>query len=1243
MVKRPRSLKVPQKAPRNMVQAGMRLIVKFIAALAVLGVLLAGGLWGYIAQAGGLKTYFETVLTSQDYGVRTTLDEVHLHVLDDGNLAVIAFEDVKVTIGAQTLSVPRASIVFDPALWAQGQLWQLELSQMALDLVQDGDGFSFGGDIAKLIQTLAEADSGSSTSMPAPLALLANRDLRLVDSVVRIARRDDDALITLEGLVLTASYDGASQAAITGQSSIKDADEALIYFDGTGNLASGLSQVQLRTNALPLAQFAPFLPEAARPIAGIGALDSDVTMLFDGVLLQTAQGRFSAKDGALPNGARLDKVTATLGYSRQDDYATLSDVTIGLPAGQMLSFDGAFAGLSQDMVGFTGELSLNNVPIDDLLSQWPETALPDVRSYMIGSFTGGAFQKIALDVKGQFARQTKALSLSKLSFQGDVNQVRVETGFGHIAQFVGTANGKLALEVMSGGALRGATASLSVKDGYLRTKGATKALRFDEVAGEAHYQPGGLELRDAVFNFRDDGVLKAGLVMGVSDARQLQNTVAELSSERLSLPALRQLIPSNLAKALTSYMDENLSGGVLSDAAMRFSTSFENGTHRLDEIKGTARLDGVDVTYLAGQAPLEAVSADLVIADNGLRMDIGEAISEAFLLANASVTIAPLLPKSDEAASSELAVTAELQAGLAQVTPLLEAPQIAIAQKLPVNLQFADGDARLRLKLSAGLEKDKAVRFAINRLDGVITRASANDFYQGYALSQADLVIGYDGAQFDASGTAKLDDVAGEFTLKRQGETLQITGQLPPQEALATRLSALSSQDILGAIGGRFSVNTPNNGKSLSAVIEADVSAASMHVPLLDWTKLQGQKGQASGTLHFESGQLRRIDKLVIDAGDLRATGHLQLNDNGAFSGAYLEGVSWAGNDIDTIFIEQKGDDSINVIAEGSRIDLRNLRSGDETQSGALGIALGFDITSERLMIDDDVALFGQMTGKLTAAGDGTATLQGALLHKGNALLEEGTVTAIFGPSGEYLSAVGLIGGAEARLEFSPAEAGGGILIISTKNAGRVLSGLGVTDAIRAGRMVLVNEFHAGGFDAYDTTINLEEFNVIEAPTAVRAFSVLGLAGLYSLVEGDGTRFTTGEAQIQTRGTRHKITKMVASGGAVGLSMVGDYNSETRQVDMSGNLVPVNQFSKIIGSVPLLGELLSGVDNAGIFATQFNVKGDIDDPQTSVNAASVLPGVIRDIFSADWLGRERERLFGADNQTVNQTDNRTAQ
>jgi hypothetical protein len=61
----------------------------------------------------------------------------------------------------------------------------------------------------------------------------------------------------------------------------------------------------------------------------------------------------------------------------------------------------------------------------------------------------------------------------------------------------------------------------------------------------------------------------------------------------------------------------------------------------------------------------------------------------------------------------------------------------------------------------------------------------------------------------------------------------------------------------------------------------------------------------------------------------------------------------------------------------------------------------------------------------------------------------------------------------------------------------------------------------------------------------------------------------------------------------------------------------------------VLGELIAGVDKNGIFVTQFKMSGALDKPTTKVNpVTSLAPGVIRDILSPNWIGREQERLFG---------------
>ena len=118
------------------------------------------------------------------------------------------------------------------------------------------------------------------------------------------------------------------------------------------------------------------------------------------------------------------------------------------------------------------------------------------------------------------------------------------------------------------------------------------------------------------------------------------------------------------------------------------------------------------------------------------------------------------------------------------------------------------------------------------------------------------------------------------------------------------------------------------------------------------------------------------------------------------------------------------------------------------------------------------------------------------------------------------------------------------------------------------------------------------------------------------------------------RGPLVNIKTIKASGDAVGIAMTGIYNRSSKTVNVSGNLVPANLISKTLGSLPLLGDLITGADKSGVFVTQFTVTGTTDDMKTSVNpVSSIAPGLLRDFFSPDWLGKERERLLGEDEES----------
>ena len=84
-------------------------------------------------------------------------------------------------------------------------------------------------------------------------------------------------------------------------------------------------------------------------------------------------------------------------------------------------------------------------------------------------------------------------------------------------------------------------------------------------------------------------------------------------------------------------------------------------------------------------------------------------------------------------------------------------------------------------------------------------------------------------------------------------------------------------------------------------------------------------------------------------------------------------------------------------------------------------------------------------------------------------------------------------------------------------------------------------------------------------------------------------------------------------------------NLEKKLIDMKGSIAPIKLISKILSVVPAVGELLTGLKKEGIFAGQFKMKGLIENPEIKLNTMSFAPGILRDLFSEDWL--ENKNFF----------------
>ena len=534
-----------------------------------------------------------------------------------------------------------------------------------------------------------------------------------------------------------------------------------------------------------------------------------------------------------------------------------------------------------------------------------------------------------------------------------------------------------------------------------------------------------------------------------------------------------------------------------------------------------------------------------------------------------------------------------------------------------VNAGFPTG--RKITRADVELKTDIVVQTA--SIDGLPVLQSARD---------VEFVGHFSDALNEISGTATLFGASVDFAVTENRETdrLVVRANAPKAPGLAKIAAATTGLDLSGSLGGNIMLATGTSLKDFEIELGLDLADTAIDVPSLGWTKIPAEAGSASMRIVLKDGRLKAIEDIDINAGSLAVIGRASLNGDDTASptvtSASFRRLSWPGNDIESLELTRDTDDNWVITAEARLIDLVPLRRNRGIGEGR---PVSFDILAQQIIVGDGISLSGHISGTKKARGGGAASFAGNLLFKSKPLIKEAELQISFGNGGDYLNGVGLVGGAATTLTYSAAEGEDPELTMASENGGGTLSGLNVTDTIRSGEMFLRTRF-IDGYDNFDTTIRITNFRVVEAPRAVRAFSVLAPAGLVGLVQGEGTGFAWGEAEIQKRDQKINLTKVTGRGQAVSVAFVGQYDRETREVDVSGNLVPASFLSQIIGVIPLVGEILTGVDNAGLFVTQFSLKGGIDDPDASVTPASIVPGVLRDLFSPSWLRREGDRILG---------------
>lgn len=122
------------------------------------------------------------------------------------------------------------------------------------------------------------------------------------------------------------------------------------------------------------------------------------------------------------------------------------------------------------------------------------------------------------------------------------------------------------------------------------------------------------------------------------------------------------------------------------------------------------------------------------------------------------------------------------------------------------------------------------------------------------------------------------------------------------------------------------------------------------------------------------------------------------------------------------------------------------------------------------------------------------------------------------------------------------------------------------------------------------------------------------MEGLLSTFTGQGLKINRLRSELIFEDRRLKFSDLTIHADGVGITADGVIDVGDRTVDFKGSLAPASTIQQAIGKIPLLGQVLTGVDHEGIIATEFTIVGPLNAPAVKAKPLSTLtPGITRDL------------------------------
>lgn len=681
--------------------------------------------------------------------------------------------------------------------------------------------------------------------------------------------------------------------------------------------------------------------------------------------------------------------------------------------------------------------------------------------------------------------------------------------------------------------------------------------------------------------------------------------------DKFELSDLSKFWPRYLAEPAWEWCKDNLYAGTATDAQFKFEFGLleDQKSFGLQKLEGQTYASDASISYLKSMPPVQNVYGTVLFNESSIDIKVDKGVSEGIVLTGGNVLLYDL-----NKPRNYIKINLQGNSSLTDALTFIDYPPLNFTTDMGLNPKQVKGDVEIDLGLDFELYdalKPDDVKVSVN---ADLTNVELLKPIKGHHLKAPHLQLMVDNKGFFVTGDALFDDIALELKLDDNFEPRNYKSNAKIKfrfdEEIGKKLGIQTI--ILGTpyVEGYADVNadiTVFNEKETVIDVEADLTYASIDYSFLGFVKNQGESGQILTKLKFVDEKLADVPSFALHKNEFDVAGKLEIDDKSRVKKIDIQKIEGprtsAKAQIDISYNDQKNKKSAKLNVSGKSYDISALFDQLDKSSAQNTRNDNQSAPTDEFENVFDTDIFISVNKLWTNPKTSIRNVIASATLKNGVGVDE---VHVFGNYGSDKSI-------KLKLDYAPRPNNEHVLSIDSNNAGSTLRVLRLYDNMTGG--ILKVEAKRDADKNFIGHAKIRDFSIHHTPVLAKILSLASLSGIVDLLTGEGLSFSHFDAPFEYKNSILFLKNANTFGNVLGITANGSVARKNGQLNLRGIISPAYSLNQFLGSIPLLGSVLAGKTGT-IFAVNYAVGGNLEEPQITINPLSVLsPNSLKDLFS----------------------------